>query len=96
MADEIIVYGSSWCGYTNHTLRTLKKLGVAYRYIEVDDDPEAERRIAGWNHGRSIRPTIDMSGDIFINPDDGTLFQELQARGLLMQSPAGASETTVR
>lgn len=95
MADEIIVYGSSWCGYTTHALKTLDKLGVAYRYIEVDDSPEDEQRIAAWNNGRSIRPTIDMHGDIFVNPDDITLFHALKDRGLLMssRSASGANST---
>ena len=86
MDNEVIVYGSLWCGYTTHALRTLDKLGVVYRYIDVDGDPEAERRIAGWKTGRSSRTTLDIQGDVFVNPDDGTLYQELKARGLLMQT----------
>ena len=86
MADEIVVYGSSWCGYTTHTLKKLDAMGVAYRYVEVDDSPEDEQRIADWNNGRSIRPTLDIQGDVFVNPDDATLFHELKERGLLMRS----------
>lgn len=88
MANEIIVYGSLWCGYTTHAMRTLNKLGVAYRYIDVDESPEDEKRIAAWNNGRSIRPTIDIGGAIFVNPDDNTLLKELKQRDLLMSDDA--------
>jgi mycoredoxin len=83
MADQIIVYGSNWCGYTVRTLRHLDQLGVDYRYVDVDENPEDEKRIADWNNGRSIRPTLDLNGDIFVNPSAATLETELKSRGLL-------------
>jgi mycoredoxin len=81
--DKIVVYGSGWCGYTVRVLRHLENLGVAFRYVDVDESPEDEKRIADWNNGRSIRPTIDLSGDIFVNPSPATLEVELKKRGLL-------------
>jgi len=81
--NEIIIYGSNWCGYTVRALRQLDELGVAYRYVDVDANPEDEKRIAGWNNGRSIRPTFDMGGDILVNPSPATVQSELQKRGLL-------------
>ena len=88
MANEIIVYGSSWCGYTLRALRHLDNLGVTYNYVEVDNDPAAEKRIADWNNGRSIRPTIDIGGDgnrdaVFVNPSPSILESELRTRGFL-------------
>ncbi len=83
MANEIIIYGSDWCGYTQRALRQLDSLGVEYQYIDVDADSEAEKRIAGWNNGRSIRPTFDLSGDIFVNPSPNQLEAELRQRELL-------------
>ena len=78
-----MVYGSNWCGYTVRVLRHLENLGVPFRYVDVDESPEDERRIAGWNNGRSIRPTVDLSGDIFVNPNPKSLEEELKKRGLL-------------
>jgi len=81
--DKIVVYGSNWCGYTVRALRHLENLGVEFRYVDVDESPEDEKRIADWNNGRSIRPTVDLSGDIFVNPSPAVLEEELKKRGLL-------------
>jgi glutaredoxin len=83
MANEVIIYGSDWCGYTLRALRQLDSLGVSYQYIDVDSSPEDEKRIADWNNGRSIRPTFDLGGDIFVNPAPTQLEDELRQRGLL-------------
>ena len=90
MADDVVVYGSDWCGYSTHLVHTLKALGVAYHYVDVDESPEDEQRIANWNNGRAIVPTINLQGEIFVNPDDSTLFQELKKRGLLMSAKRSA------
>jgi glutaredoxin len=81
--EKIVVYGSNWCGYTVRVLRHLENLGVEFRYVDVDESPEDENRIADWNNGRSIRPTIDLSGDVFVNPSPAALEAELKKRGLL-------------
>ena len=81
--SKVIIYGSDWCGYTQRALRQLDSLKVDYEYIDVDADPEAEQRIAGWNNGRSIRPTLDLGGDVFVNPTPAQLEAELKQRGLL-------------
>lgn len=83
MLDRVTVYGSAWCGYSTHIVRRLKALGVPHRYVEVDEDAQAEARIALWNEGRAIRPTLDIAGDIFVNPQEMELFGELKRRGLL-------------
>jgi glutaredoxin len=81
--NKVIIYGSDWCGYTQRALRQLDSLKVEYQYIDVDADPEAEQLIAGWNNGRSIRPTLDLGGDVFVNPAPAQLEAELKQRGLL-------------
>jgi mycoredoxin len=71
--DEVVVYGSSWCGFTVLLVRELQHMGVPFRYVEVDDDPEAERKIASWNNGRSIRPTVQLGERVWINPSAGVV-----------------------
>jgi mycoredoxin len=86
MADEIIMYGSDWCGYTQRAKRQMETLGAPYRYVDVDASPEDEKRIGDWNNGRAIRPTFDLGGDIFVNPSPAQLESELKNRGLLKES----------
>ena len=81
--NEVVIYGSSWCGYTVRALRQLENLGVVHRYVDVDEDPEAEQLIASWNNGRSIRPTISVNGNVFVNPSPAVLHAELEKHGFL-------------
>jgi len=80
MASQVVIYGSSWCGYTVRALRQLDELGVDYKYVDVDKDSEAEQLIASWNNGRPIRPTLELNGDIFVNPAPLVLEAELKAK----------------
>lgn len=83
MASQVVIYGSNWCGYTVRALRQLDDMGVEYRYVDVDKDPEAEKLIADWNNGRSIRPTLDINGEHFVNPAPLVLEAELKKHGFL-------------
>lgn len=83
MEDKIIVYGSDQCPHTQRMRQKLTGLQVAFRYVDIDQNPADEQRIAGWNNGRSIRPTLDIGGDIFVAPDPTALEEELKTRGLL-------------
>lgn len=83
MEQKIIVYGSNWCPHTQRMLQKLEEMQAPFQYVDVDEDPAAERRIAAWNNGRSIRPTLDIGGDIFVAPDRMKLEEELKMRGFL-------------
>ena len=83
MAEEVVIYGSNWCPHTKRALHDLKTFGVDFRYVDIDADSDAEQKVAGWNNGRAVRPTIDIGGDIFVNPSTSTLESELNVRGLL-------------
>jgi glutaredoxin len=39
---NVTVYGADWCEDTQATREDLDELGVPYRYIEVDHDPQAK------------------------------------------------------
>lgn len=82
-SPSLIVYGSSWCGWTRRALMHLDDLEVAYSYIEVDNDPEAEALIASWNNGRAIRPTMAIGEEHWVNPTFDEIDAELQKHGLL-------------
>lgn len=68
-----------------HTVRMLRKLeglNVPFRYVDVDADPEDEQRIADWNNGRAIRPTLDIGGLVLVAPAE-ELDAELKKRGYI-------------
>ena len=79
--DPLTVYGADWCGDTKRTRQLLDEAGVAYTYINADDDTAAEEKIAAWNNGRAIYPTLDMGGTIAVNPPPAKLAELLQNHG---------------
>lgn len=81
--NPVVVYGSNWCPFTVRVLKWLDAWKVHYHWIEVDDDSAAEEQIAAWNDGRAIRPTLDIGGAIYVNPEQSVLKTELDSRGLL-------------
>lgn len=84
-SPTLIVYGSSWCGWTRRAQAHLDELEVVYTYIEVDNDKEAEALIASWNDGRAIRPTMAIGDQHWVNPTFDELDVELQRAGLLSE-----------
>lgn len=76
----IVVYGADWCEDTQRALRHLRRLGVAYRYENVDKDPEALERAKALNDGKRRTPTIDVDGTTLVEPANAELTRVLEER----------------
>jgi mycoredoxin len=73
---RVLVYGADWCGDCRRSKLLLERLGVGYRWIDVEHDPEkAEeaRRIGG---SRRIPVIILPDRSVLVEPSDA----ELEAR----------------
>ena len=86
----IIVYGADWCEDTRRSLRHLRRLGVAHRYINIDEDLDALVRAKALNDGRRRTPTIDlgMGGTALVEPDNDTLTGALVEMDMLTEADA--------
>jgi mycoredoxin len=75
----IIVYGADWCEDTRRALRHLRRLGVAHRFLNVDEDLEALHRATALNGGQRRTPTVDLGvgGLPLIEPANDTLTEAL-------------------
>jgi mycoredoxin len=62
---DILMYSTSWCGDCRRAKQFLKERGVAYREINVDEDPDAEDLILKVNNGRRKVPTFEVDGRYF-------------------------------
>ncbi len=60
MDSKITVYGAEWCGDTNRTRSHLAKLGIAYEFLNVDDDAELEKKVTEWGSGKRIIPVVEI------------------------------------
>jgi mycoredoxin len=65
---ELIVYATSWCGDCHRARRFLEEHRVAYRWVDIDQDREAEALVKKVNRGNRSVPTL-------IFPDGTTLVE---------------------
>ncbi len=64
----VVVYGTSWCAETQIIRRYLERLGVPYRYVDIERDPLAAAQLRWWSGGRARHPTVSIDGTILIEP----------------------------
>jgi mycoredoxin len=86
----ITVYGADWCEDTRRSLRHLRRLGVAHRYINIDEDIDALHRALALNSGVRRTPTIDLGagGGALVEPENDTLTGALVELEMLMHEDA--------
>jgi glutaredoxin len=80
---EVKVYGADWCGDTQKTLEHLRGLGVAHRYINVEQDEAASAWVKEHNEGKEKKPTLDVAGQVLSTPTARELDSALREKGLM-------------
>jgi mycoredoxin len=76
--DVLVVYATAWCGDCRRARRFLDEHGVAYRWIDIDQDPAAEALVRKVNHGnRSVPTLIFPDGSMLVEPGDRELARQL-------------------
>ncbi|MGY2080253.1 glutaredoxin family protein [Modestobacter sp. SYSU DS0657] len=79
----VVVYGNRWCGITQMTRRLLDRSGIPYRYVDLDLDPAARRRLR-WMTGGDLRnPVVQVGGEWLEQPTPRELQWALARHGLL-------------
>lgn len=69
----ITVYGADWCEDTQRSMRHLRRLGVPYHYINIDEDLDGLERAKALTSGRRRTPVIDIDGDALVEPTNDRL-----------------------
>jgi mycoredoxin len=77
------VYGADWCEDTQHAREFLERLGVAYEYVDIEQDERAAQWVREQNGGKERKPTVDVAGQILCAPTDHELTSALRERGLM-------------
>jgi glutaredoxin len=82
---EICVYGVDDCEDTQRTRRHLGELGIAFTYINLDKDTDADRKVREWNSGWRLTPTVVIAGrgrtKRLVEPKNGELDDALIEQG---------------
>ncbi|MGE0641575.1 MAG: glutaredoxin family protein [Thermoanaerobaculia bacterium] len=69
MADLTLdLYTTGWCPDCRIAKRVLGELGVDYREIDIEQDPQAAQLVIRENQGRRRVPTIAISDRFYGNP----------------------------
>lgn len=101
----ITVYGAEWCEDTRRSRRHLRRLAVAHIYHDVDYDAAALARAMELNEGKRRTPTIDLDGEVLVEPSNEFLTNALirhaeiadaEARERLQVQNVGDAERAVR
>jgi mycoredoxin len=77
--SNIIIYGTTWCWDCRRARRFLDKNQVAYEWIDIDKDQEAEAYVKNVNQGNRSVPTILFADDsILVEPSNDQLAEKLK------------------
>lgn len=77
---EIRFYATRWCGDCRRSKRVFEALGVAYTYVDIEQDEQAARLVKAVNHGMRSVPTIVFpDGSVLTEPSNGELEAKLRA-----------------
>jgi len=80
---SIIVYGTRWCAASQRVRRYLDRLGVPYTYRDLESNLEAGRQVQWWTGGSFSHPTIQIGGQILVEPTLNELIWVLSKASIL-------------
>ena len=76
----LTVYSTTWCGYCHRLTRQLDREGVAYDYVDIEQDPAAADFVMSVNGGNQTVPTVVFEdGTALTNPSVATVLSRLSA-----------------
>ncbi len=67
-AETVTMYSTTWCGYCRRLKREMTEAGIAFREIDLDDDPSHDDRIIARTGGYRTVPTLEVKGELLVNP----------------------------
>lgn len=81
--SQVKVYGADWCEDTTAVRNNLDSLGVPYQYVDVEQDRQAQDWVKQQNGGKQKTPTLDIGGQVLVEPDERELELALRDKGLM-------------
>ncbi len=76
--DEIVLYGTRWCYDTLRSIKVLKRKGISFQWIDIDEDHDGCEFVKSVNRGMKSVPTIVFpDGDLLVEPAKSELAEKL-------------------
>ena len=63
--DPITMYTTEWCSDCRRAKSFMKERGLAFREVNIEDDPEAAALVVKMNNGKRKVPTFEIGGRYF-------------------------------
>ncbi len=77
-SNEIVMYGTVWCGDTRRARAFLDQNHIAYKWIDIDQDMQARKFVESVNRGyRSVPTIIFPDGSMLVEPTASQLAAKL-------------------
>jgi len=78
-AKKVTMYGTAWCSDCRFAKRWLDAHGIAYDYINIEEDEQAATYVTRVNNGaRSVPTLIFPDGSILVEPNARQLLTKFQ------------------
>ena len=78
--DRPTMFTTTWCGYCARLKSQLKRAGIEYAEVDIEDHPEAAEIVASVNGGNQTVPTLLFSdGSAMTNPSASQVDAKLAA-----------------
>jgi mycoredoxin len=78
----VVVYGTDWCAQTMMIRRYLERMGIPYRYVDLETNPQAVAQLKWWTGGYASHPTVYIGGEVLVEPTLGELGWALSRSGV--------------
>ena len=82
-ATPVVVYGTSWCAASQMVRRYLDRLGIPYIFRDMEYDQAAARQVQWWTGGQFSHPTVQIGGQILVEPSLDELDWTLSRFGII-------------
>jgi mycoredoxin len=67
--QEFVMFSTDWCGYCKRLKRQLDEVGITFREINVEQEPDSADFVEQVNGGNRVVPTLLFSdGSSLTNP----------------------------
>lgn len=77
-SEQIVIYGTKWCGDTRRALRLMDQNNILYQWIDIDQDREAAAFVEKVNKGyRSVPTILFPDGSLLVEPSTAQLAEKL-------------------
>ncbi len=80
MPNQVVVYTTSWCADCSRPRRLLRKMGIPFKEIDVEEVDGADAEVRALTGGSCKVPTIRIDDVVLVEPTEAELRTALEAK----------------